>query len=328
MSLKKVLSIDGGGIRGIIPALVLSEIEKQVGKPICRIFDLIAGTSTGGILALGLTVPDESGPKFSAQDLISIYERDGKHIFQSSFAHDIVSVGGIRNEKYPCKGINNILKDYFGSAMLSDVLTDVIITAYETERRIPWFFKSRYTKGDKADKDSYDFLMTDVARATSAAPTYFEPARLTDAMKPDEYYSLVDGGVFANNPAMCAYAECIETNPDCDNILLVSIGTGEYTNPLLYHKIKGWGLANWAQPILDIVFDGVSDTVDYQLHQILKYKSPKSYYRFQVVLPPQTENMDDTSHDNIRTIKLLGESIIRKCENELEQLCLRLKNES
>lgn len=82
----KILSIDGGGIRGIIPALILAEIEQRTGKPICQMFDLIAGTSTGGILALGLTRPDDTGqPAYRAEDLVRLYKTEGPVIFPGPY---------------------------------------------------------------------------------------------------------------------------------------------------------------------------------------------------------------------------------------------------
>src|SRR5215210_4815135 len=104
--MKKVLSIDGGGIRGIIPAMVLAEIEARTGKRSAEMFDLVAGTSTGGILALGLTKPGQDGkPEYSAKKLIDLYETEGRKIFSIPVWHRVHSVGGLAEEKYPATGI-------------------------------------------------------------------------------------------------------------------------------------------------------------------------------------------------------------------------------
>src|SRR6266849_5514369 len=102
--------------------------------------------------------------------------------------------------------------------------------------------------------------MRKAARATSAAPTYFEPLKIESGAATG-YYALVDGGLFANNPALCALVEA-RTLFGNDDILLVSLGTGASTRPLSYRKTKHWGVAGWAKPVLDIAFDGVSSTVD------------------------------------------------------------------
>lgn len=317
----KVLSIDGGGIRGIIPAMVLTEIEKRTQKPISELFDLIAGTSTGGILALGLTKPNAQGkPQYSAKDLISLYETEGEQIFSRSVWHKIHSGASLVGEKYPTDGIEKVLDKYFGRARLKEALTEVLIPSYELERRLPFFFKSRDAKLNR----SYDFPMKQVARATAAAPTYFEPFKLE--IDASDYYALIDGGVYANNPTLCGFVEAKSAHPDADDFLVVSLGTGEQTRRMLYDEVKGWGLAKWAQPILNVVFDGVSDVVDYQMKELLTpaKDGSKRYYRFQTKLDKGSEYLDDASSTNIRILKLLAEDMIRYNNDTLKTLCEQL----
>ena len=321
----KVLSIDGGGIRGLIPAMVLAEIEKRTGKRIAQLFDLIAGTSTGGILALGLTKPGAGGkPRWTAEQGVELYREQGGKIFDRSVWHRIRSLGNLAEEKYPAGPIEEVLQEFFGNTRLSEALKDVIVTSYEIERRIPFFFKSRYAS-DPAKKADYDFPMWQVARATSAAPTYFEPFKI-DTNKQADYWALIDGGVFANNPAMCAYAEAKATRKDAQDFLVVSLGTGELTRPLPYDQATGWGLALWAQPILSVMFDGVSDTVDYQLQQMLPTldDGKPRYYRFQVRLDEGSDDMDDASRTNLRVLQLIAEDMIQKRNADLSDLCARL----
>ncbi len=324
----KILSIDGGGIRGIIPAMVLDQIEQTTKRKTFELFDLIAGTSTGGILALGLTRPDGKGSsKYTASDLIKLYETEGDTIFPHSLWRKITTLGGLTDEKYPSKGVEGVLEEYFGDAKLSEVLTKVLVTSYDIERRDPFLFKST-----KANNDPDNFLMRDVARATSAAPTYFEPAKIQSikqkAAKDDlDYYALVDGGVFANNPAMCAFVEA-RANPainpgKLDDFLVVSLGTGQLTRSIPYDEAKDWGLAMWAKPILDVVFDGVSDTVDYEVKQLLP---PGKYYRFQVNLEKMgKDDMDDTSGTNLHALKTLASKMIEDNRDDIVSLCSKLQ---
>src|SRR5829696_4690510 len=263
--MKKVLSIDGGGIRGIIPAIVLTEIERRTGKRIAEMFDLVAGTSTGGILALGLTKPGQDGkPEYSAETLIDLYETEGGKIFSIPVWHRIHSGWGLAEEKYPSEGIEEVVKSYFKDVYLAEAHTEVLVTAYEIEKRGPWFFK-RWEALDS--KKGFNPFMREVARATSAAPTYFEPIQLKVGSLGNRAF--IDGGVHSNNPAMCAYVEARKIHPEEKDFLVVSLGTGELTRSLPYDEVKGWGLALWAQPILNVVFDGVADTVDYQLRELL-----------------------------------------------------------
>ncbi len=312
---RKVLSIDGGGIRGIVPAMILRHLEEEAGRPVSRMFDLVAGTSTGGILALGLVAPTGEGtPKYSADDLVGLYREEGPNIFSRSFWYWLRSLGNLVDAKYPAGGLERVLDRYFGSAMLSDSLAPVIVTSYEIERRIPWFFKSRKAR-DPELSEEYDFPMKTVARATAAAPTYFDPLRV-DFNGGDNYYALVDGGVYANNPAMCAYTEARVMFPD-DEILLVSVGTGKRTRRYPVEEVKDWGLTGWVSPILDVVFDGVADTIDFQLRQLL---SADRYHRFQVGLQNASDAMDDTSPRNLRNLQLRTEELIDGERDRLERL--------
>lgn len=306
-SLKKVLAIDGGGIRGVIPAMILAEIEKRAQKPICELFDLLAGTSTGGILALGLTVPNEMGePKYRAADLVKLYEQEGKNIFSRSIWHRVRSVGGIAEEKYPSEGIEKTLMKYFGKVRLKDALADVLVTSYDIERRRPYFFKTFKAKADPAR----NFLMWHACRATSAAPTYFEPCLIQ--LSNIDRLVLVDGGVFANNPAMCAWAEARRIYADAEDFLVVSLGTGELSRPYAYEDAVGWGLAGWVRPVLDVMFDGVSDATDYQLRQLMPTRQPRRYYRLQTKLVIGNDDMDDASNTNLKALKELAEELIQK----------------
>jgi len=309
----RVLSIDGGGIRGIIPAVALAELEQRAGKPVADMFDLIAGTSTGGILALALTRPGPDGvPAWSASTLVELYEQEGPGIFSRPLAHQVRTVRGLIDEKYPSDGLDAALERYLGKSRLSEALTEVLVTAYDTERRKPFFFKSAAARTEPGR----DFAMAAAARATAAAPTYFEPSRL-EAVGTADYFSLVDGGVFATNPAMCSFAEVRRHHPDSE-VVLLSLGTGQLTRVLPYDEVKDWGLVEWARPILDVVFDGVSDTVDYQLDQLL---GTGRYWRLQVALDGgASDDLDDASPENLRLLKLKGEELVAASRRELDEV--------
>jgi uncharacterized protein len=319
--MQKVLSIDGGGIRGIIPAMVLAEIERRTGKRIAEMFDLIAGTSTGGILALGLTKPgQDGGPEYSAKKLIELYETEGGKIFSIPVWHRIHSAGGLTEEKYPATGIEDVAQRYFGDVRLAQAHKEVLVAAYEIEKRGPWFFKRRHAL-DPAR--GFNPFMREVARATSAAPTYFEPIQLM--VGPEGNLAFIDGGVHSNNPAMCAYVEARKIHPDENDFLVVSLGTGELTRNMPYEEVRGWGLALWAQPILNVVFDGVADTVDYQLRELLVSEGDdRRYYRLQTVLDIGKDDMDDASRTNIAALKVKAREIIAKNDDALKALCAQL----
>lgn len=302
----KILAIDGGGIRGIIPATVLMEIERRTGKPAAQLFDLIAGTSTGGILAAGLVIPGQNGaPEYTASALRDLYLREARAIFPSSFWRKLARPLA---EKYSPDGLERVLRTYFGQSRLKDSLCNVLVTSYEIKRREPWFFRTERALQDPG----YDFPLWQVARATSAAPTYFPPAKIETGN-----WTLIDGGTYANNPAMCAYAEIRRSQPDAE-ILMVSLGTGRHAEPVPYHA----GLLGWASSILDIVFDGASRTTEYELEQLLPaVQNGPRYYRFQTDLRDGEDAMDNTDPDNLRCLVQRAEGLVQEKMAQITELC-------
>jgi patatin-like phospholipase/acyl hydrolase len=307
----RVLAIDGGGIRGIIPATVLADLELRAGRPVAELFDLIAGTSTGGILALALTAPGEDGrPRFRAHELPGLYAQEGPEIFHRSVFHRIRSGGGTLDERYPSDGLRRVLGRYFGELRLSQALAEVLITAYETEGRRPFFFRRSGARQEAAA----DFPMRDVAHATSAAPTYFEAVRLGEL-------SLIDGGVFAVNPAMCALAEVVARGGEQEDVLMVSLGTGTLNRPLPWKQIRDWGRLEWAQPVIDVIFDGISDTVDFQAREILG----EGYWRLQTELRRASDDLDDARPGNLAALQAEAADLVEREAATLAQIADALR---
>lgn len=348
----KVLSIDGGGIRGIIPCAILAEIERLTGKPACELFHLMAGTSTGGIIACMLNVPHPSNPKrprFSATDVGLMYERKGSKIFEKK--------GGIFNkvtdifeESYSQKGLEEILLEYLGDIQLAQTRTELLITAYDIEQRKPFYFLSRLAKINPEDEN---FLLRDIARSTSAAPTYFEPELIRH--KADRHLALIDGGVFANNPSMLAYTEALEIlkrnkqkrkNPvekvletytaervwapatapmlhKRSDMFMLSLGTGQARVPYKYEAAKSWGLAQWLRPCLEILSQGVSEAVDYQMQYVLPpgQDGTPYYVRVGPDIPEKNAELSDVSAKNIAALQEIAAETIAKNRNWIEITC-------
>lgn len=327
----RILSIDGGGIRGILPGQVLvgleAKLKEQSGNGDARIadyFDMIAGTSTGGILACAYLRPDDNGrPQFTAKEAVEIYLDRGDEIFDISFKQKLLSLGGVVDEKYSADELEEALVDFLDDTKLSELLKPCLITAYDMRRRKPHFFRQHRAKelGDQAD-----FLVRDVARATSAAPTYFEVAKIRSLSRIT--YPLIDGGVFANNPAMCAYAEARTMDncgdgrvdrPSAKNMIVVSIGTGSdqsHRTRYAYNEVKDWGKAQWIVPLIDILMSGNQDTVDFQLREIfnsdevLSMTNPtdpdNQYFRIEPILGTASSEMDNASPENLAALELAG----------------------
>ncbi len=323
----RILSLDGGGIRGIIPGQVLVALEKKLQKKdpakprLADWFDLIAGTSTGGILTCLYLCPDKNNPgrpKFSAEEAVDLYLQNGDNIFDVGFFKSIESLGGVVDEKYSAAPLEKILKNYLGDLQLSELLKPCLITAYDITRRKAQFFNS----ADVArNGPGWDFYLRDVARATSAAPTYFEPANITAL--DNKVYPLVDGGVFANNPTMCACVEAFNSNPllDVTDLKVLSLGTGEANKAYHYSEAKNWGKLGWVVPVLDIMMSGVSETVDFQLQMLFNSaKCPAQYLRLQLDLDDFDDvdsAMDNASEDNMRALENAGQTLAQDSDAQL-----------
>jgi hypothetical protein len=309
----RVLAIDGGGIRGIIPAVVLADLEARTGRPISDLFDLIAGTSTGGILACALARPAAAGggPHFTAQELVDLYVDEGPRIFHRDLLRRVRTVDGLLDERYDDQGLRGALDRYLGTTRISDARTPIFLTAYDLEGRFAFFFRSTRARND----DHYNFTMVDAAHATSAAPTYFEPIQVRD-LAGAATYTLVDGGVFATNPAMCALAEVSRAAQAPQIELLLSLGTGAQTIPIRYADAKDWGRLEWAPRIVDVVFDGVSETVDFEAQQLLGDR----YVRLQTELAGAGEALDDASAANLAALRHVGEQLVAARAADLDRV--------
>ncbi len=317
--LTRILCIDGGGIRGIIPAQILVALEKKLrnatNNPQARIgdyFDMIAGTSTGGILTCFYLMPDKVNPTkplYKAEDAVDFYMQHGGNIFSVPFSHKVRTMGGLTDEKYPAKNIENALQSTFGKTTLKELIKPCLITAFDVFEGKAHFFRQHEAIKNEGD----DYYLTDVTRATSAAPTYFESPfvqSMSGVTRP-----LIDGGVFANNPAMCAYAEARKMkfspgkhNPTAMDMLLVSIGNiGTNKMGFQHQKVKNWGIIEWIKPLIDIMMSGVSQTVHYQLLQLFKAEDvTKQYVRIDPELYTAKADMDDASPRNLAALKEAG----------------------
>jgi patatin-like phospholipase/acyl hydrolase len=309
----KVLCIDGGGIRGLIPALVLAEIERRTGKRTAEMVDFVAGTSTGGILACALTRKGPDGrPLLSAEEIAVLYAEEGPKIFHRGLLKRIFSVGGWIDERYEDDGLNRALERYLGDSWLSEALVDVMVTAYDINGRFAFFFRSARARTDPA----YDFTLVQAARATSAAPSYFEPVEVTDRAGA-RTYPLIDGGVYAVNPSMCAYADVVGAGRADELELMLALGTGAHTRAYTFEQTRWWGQLEWARPALDMVFDGVADTIEFEAGRLMGER----YVRLQVELTDASDDMDNASAANLANLRKEAERLIAASGPELDRVC-------
>lgn len=321
----KILSISGGGIKGIIPALVLKELEKKLkaakkNTSFWQIFDLIAGTSTGGLISLGLTAPKKGSQEqlLTIQNLIDIYQKKGLQIFPRRIFNSLRSVKQIFDEKYQASSLEGLLLELFGQTTLDQALTNLLITSYDIENRKPFFFKKRPIL--KETQKDPNFYYKDIGRAITAAPTYFEAAQI-QTIETNEQYSLIDGAVFANNPVLCAYTEAKKIYPNAKKYIVVSLGTGLTNTTYPYKKAKKWGALDWiapwnGTPLLNVMMDGQNDNVCYQLERLPLV----DFFCFDIELPADKDSLDDASEENINLLSQKAGELLDVENEQLDRL--------
>lgn len=267
----RILAIDGGGIRGILPAIVLERLAADDPARLARV-DLIAGTSTGGIMALGLAAG------MSPTQLRELYEVRGAVIFDDSWLDNLLDLGKMIGAAYDNNHLRRELKKVFGSTRLGDLNHHVLIPSFDLDNEAadeatrswkPKLFHNFSGPGNDCEE-----LVWKVALYTSAAPTYFPSV--------DGY---VDGGVYASNPSMCALAQALDRRymappPSIGDLRLLSLGTGQAVH-YIRKKTIDWGYAQWAKLLIPLMYDGVTGTADYQCRQILG----PAYHRLAPTLP-------------------------------------------
>ena len=308
----KVLAIDGGGIRGIIPATILTEIQKRLGMDLFQVFDLVAGASTGGIIALGIGTRCKNNGPYSPSELVDLYVQNGPEIFKKNL---LTPERQVILPKYSPDALESALAQFFQDAEFQSALTPLLISSYDLQGQVPFFFKSHRIAGDP----TYNWKLTDIARATSAAPTFFSPLHLT---RDGQDYALVDGGVFVNNPSMAAYAEARALYPDATQFIVVSVGTGDRQDRITYASAKDWGLLGWARQIVPVFMDSVSEAVDYELNAL----PGCTYHRLQVPhLQEASSDIDNVEPLNLENLQSVAEEYLLSIAGDLATICAELK---
>ncbi|KAG8365849.1 hypothetical protein BUALT_Bualt17G0014700 [Buddleja alternifolia] len=319
-----VLSIDGGGIRGIIPGRILANLESKLQKldgPDARIanyFDVLAGTSTGGLITAMLAAPGKDNrPLFTAENITSFYLQHCPQIFPNS--RNVI--GG---PKYDGKYLKTLVKELLHNLTMSHTLTNVVIPAFDIKSLQPVIFT---TEAGKANV-SKNALLADVCLGTSAAPTYLPPHyfETKDEEGKTRTFDLVDGGVAANNPTLMAMThiskELLNVEPkDRKQMLVLSLGTGLGQHEEKYNAKDAtrWGMLGWvynkgATPLFEIFGDASSDMVDIHVSTIFQSQhNEKNYLRIQEdSLSGDASSLDISTTNNMQTLVQVGDNLLKK----------------
>lgn len=274
-----ILTIDGGGIKGLRSLFIIKEIEDRMGMMSHEIFDLIAGTSTGGIIATMLALG------YSADEVIELYFDHGPKIFEKKFGRF-----GIFRPKYDDTYVNKILEEYLMGRKLSDCKTELIVPAYNIETRDKILFKTNV---------GFDYPLFDVVRSTLSAQTYFKPHKIDGQRH-------IDGGNVINNPSLVSYVEYKKRWPERP-LNMLSIGTGREERRM--KKMKGGGgMLTWSKPTVDILMVEQSQQTDYFMSKL----EPYNYMRIEPVAIAGDMEMDNARMDNLLMLKADGEQTVKQ----------------
>ena len=283
----RIVTFDGGGVRGVLTTTLLERLEARVPGWLDKA-DLIAGTSAGGLIALGLAVG------LSPARISRFYVEQSPTIFQDSLWDDIVNLGRLIGADYDTEPKRRVLHDILGDKLLKDLSKRVLIPAFDLDNEDPdpaqrsakakFFHNFPPTGLGGRDSDDRNRLAVDVGLYTSAAPSYFPSVG-----------GYIDGGIVVNNPSMAALAQTqdsraqITPRPALSDIVLLSLGTGD-TQTYVRGQNLDWGLAQWAGPLLNVLLNDQGRIADYQCLQLLG----TNYYRLNPLLPSgQKVNLDD-----------------------------------
>lgn len=297
--MKNILSIDGGGIRGIVTAHILNNLEKLLqeytnneNEKLINHFNLVTGTSTGSIIVSILNIKDENGlPLYNCQDVLNMYTTESQNIFKRTLKHKIKSLFGLIKVKYDNKYLKQTLIKYLKDNKINDTYTNTMITSINLNNNSLFLFKSYGS--------NQTYKLVDAVLASSAAPTYFKPIKL---YKNNNEICLTDGGLGMNNPSLSSYLECKKLYKD-DEINILSLGTGYKTNPLYYNNVKKWGLAKWLKEIVNTILSANNKTADYQCEMLYKHIINGNYLRLNGELIYASNKIDDVSDTNLQNLQ-------------------------
>ena len=310
--LARVLSIDGGGVRGIGPASWCASLEHITEKSIADMFNLLAGTSTGGIIASGLAIEDPNSPGsslYTADDIVNFYNNESKKIFKRRCL-----LGYLAVSRYKSKPMYSVFNKLYGDTKLSQIRSDcdLLVPYYNLTNNRPGFFKSHKAKNPSFERNE-DFYLKDVVASTTAAPTYFRSFKLYTAYNKDRpnlfkntYISVVDGCLATNDPMACAMTQAESLYPRSDSFLLVSMGTGQCIS-----EVNPKGLLTWARHISTILMSNSSEMSRHIFQKFGMYASGAIFCsRLQFDISEAHADMDNINPENLSYLEHQAQTTI------------------
>jgi hypothetical protein len=322
----RILSIDGGGMQGIVAGRTLAYLEealqRKTGVPDARIadfFDVAIGTGVGGLIAAMLFADDGSGrPLCRAEEAWRLLAEEGRRMFKPASGGLVAKFRG-SGARFSGKSMERVLKRLFAtkdgrSMTLKETVKPLLIPCYDLSSAAPFLF----SRADALETDNFDFRLWEVCRAAAAAPGFFEPV-LMSSVDGQTACTAIDAGLVMNNPTAAAITHVLHNKQEfpsvgsVEDLLVLSVGTGQFDRAYDYEKVKRWGAAQWAKPVFKIVGDAVSDTVDHAMSMAFG-QSRRNYVRIQGSGFPEKcmGDADDPSEENVKMLINFADGILKQ----------------
>ncbi|WP_199249210.1 CBASS cGAMP-activated phospholipase [[Phormidium] sp. ETS-05] len=294
----KILSLDGGGVRGVLAARMLVHLEQQINQPLHEYFDLIAGTSTGAMLAAAIALG------LPAHEIVQLYRNKAEIVFPYESGWNfqrlpLILRFGPWAPKFSEVGLVSVIKELLGDKKIGEIeKPKLLITSYDTIEREPIIFKSWKAKFAAVS-------LWEACVCSTSAPTFFPAHKLEVEGK---IYSAIDGGLAANNPTACAVAAALRLGRQISELQVLSLGTGDPTREIPWESASKWGSIQWIWKgrVVKVMTDAPSDIYDYITQQVIG--DDGRYLRLQFPLDRKLTNkrlsddMDDASPENIANL--------------------------
>lgn len=340
-----ILSIDGGGMRGILSGKALAYLEQALktksGNPdacIADYFDVAAGTGVGGIFTAmlfsskGNTNSNANNrPIFKAEDTWEFLAQQGTKLYRSSSSSSSKSGGGLfcgltksrtggdsGSIRYSTNGLERAMKEKFTGLTLKDTIKPVLIPCYDLSSSAPFLF----SRADALESDSFNFRLWEVCRATSAEPAVFEPVSMSSIDGQTRCFA-IDGGVAMSNPTAAAITHVLHNKQEfpfvrgVEDVMVLSLGSGQlFEGGCNVDQVKGWKAKDWARPMARIAGDGAADLVDHAVSMAFGQSRSSNYVRIQANGPNLcggAANVDhDSSPSNVKMLVGVAEEMMKQ----------------
>eukprot|EP00253_Pinus_taeda_P028725 PITA_28725 len=322
----RILSIDGGGMHGIVAGRTLAYLEealqKKTGNPDARIadfFDVAIGTGVGGLIAAMLFADDGTGrPLCRAEETWRLLVEEGRRMFKPASGGLLAKFRGM-GARFSGKSMERVFKRLFAAAdgrslTLKNTLKPILIPCYDLSSASPFLF----SRADALETDNFDFRLWEVCRAAIAAPGFFEPVILK-SVDGQTACTAIDGGLVMNNPTAAAITHVVHNKHEfplvgaMEDLLVLSVGTGQFDRAYDYEKVRKWGAGRWANPVMKIVGDGLSNTIDQAISTAFG-QSRHNYVRIQANASTDKcmENSEDPSEANVKTLMNFADIMLKQ----------------